>query len=74
MRENEYFRDALFHLNHEPLEILPGASEEFASIEQTKNKPECYEEVNTNIPFCCVVNIPHDFEGSVAKFPTTLKI
>ncbi|WP_176512353.1 hypothetical protein [Bacillus cereus] len=62
MGENEYFRDALFHSNHEPLEVLPEASEGGASIEQTKNKPEYYEEVNTNIPFCCVVNIPHGFE------------
>ncbi|MGX5576588.1 ABC transporter permease [Bacillus toyonensis] len=59
MKENEYFRDALFYTNHEPLEILPTESEE---PKQLANKRECCEEVNTKLPFCCTVNVPHGFQ------------
>lgn len=56
LKENEYFRDALLHTNHEPLEIAPTEQEE---LEKLANKRECCEEVNTKIPFCCTVNVPH---------------
>ncbi|PHG14136.1 ABC transporter permease [Bacillus toyonensis] len=62
MEENDYFRNALFRSNHEPLEILPVESELFKSSEQTKNKPECCEEVKTKIPFCCTIQVPHGFQ------------
>ncbi|PGG90770.1 hypothetical protein CON73_15240 [Bacillus toyonensis] len=55
MERNEYGRDALFHHEQEPLTILP------KEPVQADTKQACFEEVNTKIPFCCAVNIPHGF-------------
>ncbi|MGH0943760.1 hypothetical protein ACQVTS_21265 [Bacillus mycoides] len=55
MERNEFFRDAIFHHEQEPLTILP------EEPVHTDTKQACFEEVNTNIPFCCAVNIPHGF-------------
>ncbi|OUB14056.1 hypothetical protein BK708_26030 [Bacillus thuringiensis serovar yunnanensis] len=46
----------MFHQEQEPLTILPADSVD------NENKHECYEEVNTKVPFCCTVNVPHGFE------------
>ncbi|MEH7219488.1 hypothetical protein [Bacillus toyonensis] len=56
MRTDEYFKDAMFHQEQEPFTIL---SEDSVDKE---SKHECYEEVNTKVPFCCTVNVPHGFE------------
>lgn len=55
MERNEYVRDALFHHEQEPLTILP------EEPIQADTKQACFEEVKTNIPFCCAVNILHGF-------------
>lgn len=63
MRQDESFRNAMFHHEQEPISIL----QEPLSIPLEESmyagtQPECFEEVNTKIPFCCVVNVPHGFQ------------
>ncbi|PEE33264.1 hypothetical protein CN271_12645 [Bacillus cereus] len=56
MDGNGYVRDAFFRQNHEPLSFLPEESE------YTEKKQECCDEVNTKVPFCCMVQVPHGFQ------------
>ncbi|WP_141543555.1 hypothetical protein [Bacillus toyonensis] len=56
MEKDRYMRDALFRQDHEPIEFLPVDSDHI------EKKPECCEEVNTKISFCCMVQVPHSFQ------------
>ncbi|WP_170958030.1 hypothetical protein [Bacillus toyonensis] len=52
----------MFHHEQEPLSIPQEPSS--LSLEEPmydEMKPKCFEEVNTKIPFCCTVNVPHGF-------------
>ncbi len=55
MEEHGYSNDSLFRHNHDPLEFLP------EEADHTENKQACGEEVNTKVPFCCIVPVPHGF-------------